>query len=72
MVITGLLVIVRNSPRLIEKNSNMNPRLSGRISILGFVSYVLKSLLRIARRRSREKFAIFVRMSELVPVPPEC
>ena len=50
----------------------MNPRLSGDISVLGLVFYVLKSLLRIARRWSREKFAIFVRMSELVPVPPEC
>ena len=40
----------------------MNPRLSGYISILGLVFYVLKSLLGIARQRSGEKFAIFVRM----------
>ena len=44
LVITGvhrLFVIVRNSPRSIKKNSNMNPRLSGYISILGLVFYVL-------------------------------
>ena len=77
-MITGahrLRVIVRNSPRLIKKNSNMNPRIPG--YILGLVFYVLKSLLGIARQRSREKFAIFVRMFRyrtqlLVPVPPEC
>ena len=37
LVITGahrLLVIVRNSTRSIKKNSNMNPRLPGYISIL--------------------------------------
>ena len=44
-----LLVRVRNSPRSIKKNSNMNPRLSGYISILGLVFYVLKTLLGIAR-----------------------
>ena len=43
----------------------MNPRLSGYISILGLVFYVLKSLLGIARQRSREKFAIFVRMLDI-------
>ena len=43
----------------------MNPRLSGYISILGLVFYVLKSLLRIARQRSREKLAIFVRMLDI-------
>ena len=36
-----LLVRVRNSPRSIKKNSNMNPRLSGYTSILGLVFYVL-------------------------------
>ena len=80
LVITGahrLLVIVRNGPRSIKKNSNMNPRLPGCSSLLGLVFYVLKSLLGIARQRSREKFAIFVRMFRyrtqlLVPVPPEC
>ena len=64
LVITGvhrLLVIVRNSPRSIKKNSNVNPRLSGYISILGLVFYLLKSVLGIARQWSREKFAIFVR-----------
>ena len=64
LVITGvhrLLVIVRNSPRSIKKNSNVNPRLSGYISILGLVFYLLKSVLGIARKWSREKFAIFVR-----------
>ena len=38
----------------------MNPRLSGYISVLGLVFYVLKSLLGITRQLSREKFAIFV------------
>ena len=38
----------------------MNSRLSGYISILGVVFYVLKSLLGIAREWSRENFAIFV------------
>ena len=64
LVITGvhrLLVIVRNSPRSIKKNSNVNPRLSGYISILGLVFYLLKSVLGIARKWIREKFAIFVR-----------
>ena len=44
LVITGahrLLVIVRNSKLSIKKNSNMNPRLSGYIFILGLVFYVL-------------------------------
>ena len=36
----------------------MNPRLSGYISVLGLVFYVLKSLLGITRQLSREKFAI--------------
>ena len=44
-----LLVRVRNSPRSIKKNSNMNPRLSGYISILGLVFYVLVT----ASRRSK-------------------
>ena len=43
----------------------MNPSLSGNISVLGLVFYVLKSLLGITRQRSREKFAIFVRMSDI-------
>ena len=43
----------------------MNPRLSGYISILGLVSYVLKSLLGIARQWSRKKYAIFVRMLDI-------
>ena len=38
----------------------MNPRLSGYISILGLVFYVLKSLLGIAREWSSENFEIFV------------
>ena len=68
LVITGahrLQVIVRISQRSIKKNSYMNPRLSGYISILGLVFYVLKSLLGITRQRSREKFAIFVRMLDI-------
>ena len=68
LVITGahrLLVIVRNSPGSIKKNSNMNPRLPGYISILCLVFYVLKSLLGIARQRSRKKFAIFVRIVDI-------
>ena len=43
----------------------MNPRLSGYISVLGLVFYVLKSLLGITRQRSREKFAIFVRTLDI-------
>ena len=43
----------------------MNPRLSGYISVLGLVSYVLKSLLGITRQLSLEKFAIFVLMLEI-------
>ena len=46
----------------------MNARLSGYISVLGLVFYVLKSLLGITRQRSREKFAIFVRMLDIEPV----
>ena len=68
LVITGvhrLLVIVRNSPRSIKKNSSMNLRLSGYISILGLVFYVLKSLLGISRQWSRGKFAIFVHMLDI-------
>ena len=68
LVITGahrLLVIVGISQRSIKKNSCMNPRLSGYISILGLVFYVFKSLLGITRQRSREKFAIFVRMLDI-------
>ena len=68
LLITGvhrLQGIVRNCPRSIKKNSNMNPRLSGYISILGLVLYVLKSLLGIARQWSREKFPIFVRMLDI-------
>ena len=72
LVITGvhrLLVIVRNSPRSIKKNSNVNPRLSGYISILGLVFYLLKSVLGIARKWSREKFAIFVRNAATSAIP---
>ena len=72
LVITGvhrLLVIVRNSPRSIKKNSNVNPRLSGYISILGLVFYLLKSVLGIARKWSREKFAIFVRNATTSAIP---
>ena len=36
----------------------MTPRLSGHISILGLVFFVLKSLLGILRQWSREKFAL--------------
>ena len=36
----------------------MTPRLSGHFSIFGLVFFVLKSLLRISRQWSREKFAI--------------
>ena len=43
----------------------MNPRPPGYIPILGLVFYVLKSLLGIARQRSRKKFAIFVRMLDI-------
>ena len=61
LVITGVrrfLVIVRNSRRLIKKNCNMSPRLSGYISILGLVFYVLKPLLGIARQWRRGKFLV--------------
>ena len=43
----------------------MNPRLSGYISVLGLVFFVLKSLLRITRQLSREKFATFFVMLDL-------
>ena len=43
----------------------MNPRLSGYISVLGLVFYVLKSLLGITRELSREKFAILVLMLDI-------
>ena len=36
----------------------MTPRLSGHISIFGWVFFVLKSLLRIKRQWSRENVAI--------------
>ena len=68
LIITGahrLLVIVRISQRSIKKNSCMNQRLSEYISILGLVFYVLKSFVGITRQRSREKFAIFVRMLDM-------
>ena len=68
LVITGahrLLAIARNSPHSMKKNSNMNPMLPGYISMLGLVFYALKSLLGIARQRSRKKFAIFVRMLDI-------
>ena len=68
LVITGahrLLVIVRISQRSIKKNYCMNPRLSGYISVLGLVFYVLKSLLGITKQLSREKFAIFVLMLDI-------
>ena len=68
-----LLVIVRNSPATFDKETSYtNPRLSGYVSVLGLVFYVLKSLLGITRQLSREKFAIFVLMQLLVPVLPEC
>ena len=43
----------------------MNPRLSGYISLLRLVFFVLKSPLGIAREWSREKFAIFVRTLDI-------
>ena len=46
-----------NSPRSIYENSNMTPRLSGRISSFGLFFFCVKSLLGIARPCSREKFA---------------
>ena len=72
-----LLVIVRSSQRSIKKNSNMNPRLSGYISILGLVFYVLKSLLRICETTESWKIGNFCpyvryRTQLLVSVPPEC
>ena len=68
-----LLVIVRNSQATFDKETSyMNPRLSGYVSVLGLVFYVLKSLLGITRQLSREKFASFVLMQLLVPVLPEC
>ena len=47
-----------NSPRSIYENSNMTLGLSSHFSIFGLVFFVLKSLLRTARQRSRENFAI--------------
>ena len=43
----------------------MNPRLSGDISVLGLVFYVLKSPLGVTRQLSREKFAMFVLMLDI-------
>ena len=43
----------------------MNPRLSGDISVLGLVFYVLKSLLGVTRQLSRETFAMFVLMLDI-------
>ena len=43
-----------------KNNSNMNPRLSGYISILGLLFFVLKSLLGIESEWSSEKSAIFL------------
>ena len=43
----------------------MNPRLSGDISVLGLVFYVLKSLLGVTRQLSREKFVMFVLMLDI-------
>ena len=43
----------------------MDPRLSGYISVLGLVFYVLKSLLGITRQLGRKKFAIFVVMLDI-------
>ena len=51
-----------NSPRSIYQNSNMTSRLSGHFSTFGFVFFVRKSLLGIARHWSCnwscKKFAI--------------
>ena len=47
-----------NSPRSIYQNSNMTLRLSGHFSTFGFVFFVRKSLLGIARPWSCKKFAI--------------
>ena len=44
--------------RIIAHFRYMTPRLSGHFSIFGLVFFVFKSLLRIARQWSREKFAI--------------
>ena len=49
---------VENSPRPIDLNSNMTPRLSCHFSIFGLVFFVLDFVLRIARQWSREKFAM--------------
>ena len=46
--------------RLIYQNSNMTPRLSGNFSIFCLVLFVRNSLLGIARKWSREKFAILI------------
>ena len=49
----------------------MNPRLSGHISIFGVVLFVLKSLLGIARKWSRESFGIYfynISFSWLLPL----
>ena len=41
---------IRNSPRSINEDSNMTPRLSGHISIFGLIFFELKSLLGIVRQ----------------------
>ena len=53
-----LEIITLNSRRSIYLNSIITPRLCGHFSTFGLVVFVLKSLLRIARKWSRENFAI--------------
>ena len=50
----------------------MNPRLSGTLSIVSMVFFLLESLLGIGRRWSREKFVISVADSGVGPggLPP--
>ena len=50
-----------NSRRSIYQYSGMAPRLSGLISIFGFVFFVFKSPLGIERQKKLEKFAILTR-----------
>ena len=51
-------VVINSQSLTNQNNSNRTPRLYGHFSIFGFVFFVLKSLLGIARQQSRKKFAI--------------
>ena len=49
-------VVINSQSLTNQNNSNRTPRLYGHFSIFGFVFFVLKSLLGIARQQSRKNF----------------